>query len=129
MMTLIKSLIIIALTLIPTYSYAADWSELDTIINYDTGKTDYILDIDNLSSDVVTSGTVSGVTVIGTNMTVYEELNVSTIDNDLNSTIVVNKPMMPHRSFMNGSFQETFNALLTSDGATVTMTINNATSD
>jgi len=65
------------MTLLTSNLYAVDWSELDTIINYDTQKTDYVLDIDGLSSDVVTSGTVSGVDVIATDLTVYEDIITS----------------------------------------------------
>ena len=65
--TLIKFAIITILILSPTFSFATDWRELETIVNYDTGKSDYIHKLDALVSDITTSGTITGAIVIATN--------------------------------------------------------------
>lgn len=79
-------LILSSILLFPQIALSVNYGELENIrnpMNPPGSDADYILDIDNLSSDVITSGTVSGATVTqsGVNLDdhfLYKDQNDST---------------------------------------------------
>ena len=62
-------------------AWAVNYGELESIrnpLNPPGADSDYILDIDNLSSDIITTGTVSGTTVTGQIVVFTDDCNYIT---------------------------------------------------
>ena len=73
---------LVILTLISS-AFAVNYGELENIrnpMNPPGNDADYILDIDNLSSDIVTTGNVSGSIVTGNTVSLVDSCNYFTYE-------------------------------------------------